>query len=75
LYEKFFTHYGNRDFAVNNKVTEKRILATLLFNMGTLYLLEREYDIGIDFFNEAVTSLQQTESSDEETSVSILEFS
>ena len=70
MYEQFFDYYGNRDFAIDDKKMEKRIVATLLFNMGSLYILEKEYDMGADFFKESITSLKQTESSDEEICVS-----
>ncbi len=70
LYEEFFGCYGNRDFTIGDKEMEKKIVATLLFNMGTLYILEKEYEMAVDFFNEALTSLQQIDDrSDEEICV------
>ena len=70
LYEEFFGCYGNRDFTIGDKEMEKKIVATLLFNMGTLYILEKEYEMAVDFFKEALTSLEQIdERSDDEICV------
>ena len=38
--------------------------------MGTIYILEKEYGIGADFFNEAMAFLKQTDPDDEELCVS-----
>ena len=70
LYENFFQYYANRDLIIDDKKLEKIIVATLLFNMGTLHILDKGYDMAVDFITEAVSYLKQIESDDQENFVS-----
>lgn len=71
LYEKFFESYTHRDFAIDDKKLEKRIIAIILFNMAILYVCEQDFKLGAEFFMEAIESLEKSDSSEQEICVSV----
>jgi len=75
IYEEFFNHYGNHDFSIDDKVLEKQIIATFLYNMGVLYLIEKEYDLSVDFFTEGIATLKEITNRDKELGIHLNELS
>ena len=56
---------------IDDKVKEKKIIITFLFNMGILYLLMEDFDFSCDFLNEAIETLErENESMDNDIAVS-----
>ena len=59
MYETFFECYSRREFVVGDKHEEKEIISNFLFNMGIIYAKMKECALASEFFNEALSTLEQ----------------
>jgi len=62
VYESFFESYSNQELISYDRGSEKRIISTILYNMGIIYLALDECELALDFLKEARATFEDSDS-------------
>lgn len=62
VYESFFESYSNQELICHDRGMEKRIISTILYNMGIIYLALDECELALDFLKEARVTFEDSDS-------------
>jgi tetratricopeptide (TPR) repeat protein len=64
VYESFFESYSNQELICHDRGMEKRIISTILYNMGIIYLALDECELALDFLKEARGTFEDSDSNE-----------